>query len=73
MGIIISTLPGSVPRPIVVELICDEPDSILCVSRQKFQHRDGLIGCRSAAMAAGWLERSGAAWICPACSGKDAR
>jgi hypothetical protein len=58
---------------IEVVLECDVHAEMFCRGFEKFTRDDGFVGCHTAAMAAGWLERvapQGRIWLCPACSGK---
>lgn len=74
MGIIIRAEGGNVlPFPIEVMLICDEATAMFCRGNASFKSPDGLIGARTEASKAGWLERQssrGGLWVCPECSGK---
>ena len=75
MGITIQADAGSeggevVPFPISVMLTCDEAGDIFCRGFETFRSPDGLIGARSDAVKAGWLERqsgAGGQWVCPRC------
>ncbi len=71
MGIIIrrdTKAPANdvVPYPIEVLLECDQATAFLCRGYATFSSPDGLIGARSAATKAGWVERRG--WVCPECA-----
>jgi hypothetical protein len=75
MGIIISAKEqfGGIQVGIVVELGCDDMTAFFCRGFQRFESTEGFVGCHTAAMAEGWLERQGSQgriWVCPACSGK---
>lgn len=75
MGLIITSAEeGIPPRRVNVTLECDKPTAFFCRGIAVFTSPDGFIGCHSAAMDAGWLERQspeGRLWICPECSGKS--
>lgn len=72
MGIIIQRDPDDlgnvVPFPIVVRFTCDTATAFFCRGFEDFRSPDGLIGARTAAVQAGWVERKTSAWCCRECA-----
>jgi hypothetical protein len=65
---------GPYPRTVTVRFSCDVATDMLCAGFEIFSSPDGFIGCHSAAISKGWLERQasqGRIWLCPQCSGKQ--
>jgi hypothetical protein len=64
---------GPYPRSVTVTLTCDAATDIFCRGFEGLSSPDGFVGCHSAAIEQGWLERQarqGRIWLCPRCSGK---
>ena len=73
MGIIIQRDPEEpntnvVPLPIVVQFICDEAQAMFCRGFEDFRSDDGLIGARTKATQAGWVDRKTSRWCCRECA-----